>query len=219
MPGSGVEEAAFWKAFEAIIDDLAPKNRELLEKRESLQAKIDEWYKSHGGTDYSLEDYKTFLSEIGYLVPEGGKFSVDTANVDTEITSVAGPQLVVPITNARYALNAANGRWGSLYDALYGTDAISEDNGAERGGAYNPARGSKVISWARDFLNKSVPVDGNWEDATKIAIMDGELQLTMEDGSRAGLSNPAQFVGYKGSADSPRFRSGEAQRPARRHHH
>lgn len=203
LPGSGVEEAAFWKAFEAIIDDLAPKNRELLEKRESLQARIDEWYKSHDGTDYSLEDYKTFLSEIGYLVPEGGKFSVDTANVDTEITSVAGPQLVVPITNARYALNAANGRWGSLYDALYGTDAISEDNGAERGGAYNPARGSKVISWARDFLNKSVPVDGNWEDATKIAIVDGELQLTMEDGSRAGLSNPAQFVGYKGSADSP----------------
>jgi len=203
LPGTGVEQNRFWADLEKLVLDLAPKNKVLLEKREALQEKIDNYYKSHDGTNYDLEDYKTFLSEIGYLVPEGGKFSVDTSNVDPEIAMVAGPQLVVPIMNARYALNAANARWGSLYDGLYGTDAISEDDGAEKGKAYNPIRGNKVIAWARDFLDKSVPVDGSWSDITAIAVVDGELQLTLESGKTTGLSNPAQFVGYQGEAETP----------------
>lgn len=202
LPGTGIAEDKFWADLETLVTDLAPTNKKLLEKRETLQSKIDEYYKANS-TDYSLEDYKQFLLDIGYLVPEGGKFSVDTSNVDPEIAMVAGPQLVVPIMNARYALNAANARWGSLYDALYGTDAISDEGGAEKGKAYNPARGAKVIAWARDFLNKSVPLNGSWTDATKLEIVDGELQVILESGNTAGLSNPAQFVGYKGDAASP----------------
>jgi len=202
LPGTGIAQDKFWSDLETLYDELGPKNDALLAKREDLQNKMDEWYTSKG-TDYSMDEYKAYLTEIGYLVPEGGKFSVDTANVDPEIAMVAGPQLVVPIMNARYALNAANARWGSLYDALYGTDAISEDGGAARGGAYNPARGDKVIAWARDFLNKSVPISGSWVDLKSLAIVDGELQLTLEDGTVSGLSNPAQFVGYQGDAASP----------------
>ncbi len=202
LPGTGIAQEKFWADLETLYDELGPKNDALLAKRDELQSKMDDWYTSKG-TDYTMDEYKAFLTEIGYLVPEGGKFSVDTANVDPEIAMVAGPQLVVPIMNARYALNAANARWGSLYDALYGTDAISEDGGAERGGAYNPARGDKVIAWARDFLNKSVPISGSWADLVSMAIVDGELQLTLEDGSTSGLSNPAQFVGYQGDAANP----------------
>jgi len=202
LPGTGIAQDKFWSDLETLYDELGPKNDALLAKREDLQNKMDEWYTSKG-TDYSMDEYKAYLTEIGYLVPEGGKFSVDTANVDPEIAMVAGPQLVVPIMNARYALNAANARWGSLYDALYGTDAISEDGGAARGGAYNPARGDKVIAWARDFLNKSVPISGSWVDLKSLAIVDGELQLTLEGGTVSGLSNPAQFVGYQGDAASP----------------
>ena len=203
LPGTGVSESAFWNSLEAIVSDLAPKNAELLDRRALIQSQMDDWYKSNSGTDYTLDAYKEFLTEIGYLVPEGEKFSVETANVDVEIASVAGPQLVVPITNARYALNAANGRWGSLYDALYGTDAISEEGGAERGGAYNPVRGDKVIAWARNFLDISVPITGSWSNIKAIAVVDGELQLTLSDGDAVGLSNPAQFVGFKGEASSP----------------
>ncbi len=202
LPGTGIAQEKFWADLETLYDELGPKNDALLAKRDELQSKMDDWYTSKG-TDYTMDEYKAFLTEIGYLVPEGGKFSVDTANVDPEIAMVAGPQLVVPIMNARYALNAANARWGSLYDALYGTDAISEDGGAERGGAYNPARGDKVIAWARDFLNKSVPINGSWADLTGLAVVDGELQLTLEGGSTSGLSNPAQFVGYQGDAANP----------------
>ncbi|MEO1143450.1 MAG: malate synthase G, partial [Pseudomonadota bacterium] len=200
---TGIESSKFWDNLEELVRDLAPVNDALLEKREDFQVKMDDWYKSHQGTNYSMADYKKFLADIGYLVPEGGKFSVDTANVDPEIAMVAGPQLVVPIMNARYALNAANARWGSLYDALYGTDAISEEDGAEKGGAYNPVRGDRVIAWARDFLDKSVPISGSWKDIVSLTIVDGELQLTMADDSKTGLSNPAQFVGYQGDAESP----------------
>lgn len=202
LPGTEVDQEKFWADLEQLIVDLAPTNRKLLDKRDELQEKLDAYYKEHS-TDYSLEEYKNFLTDIGYLVPEGGKFSVETSNVDPEIAMVAGPQLVVPIMNARYALNAANARWGSLYDGLYGTDAISEEGGAEKGSSYNPVRGNKVIAWARDFLNKSVPIDGKWEDITGLEIVDGELRLTMEDASTKGLSNPAQFVGYQGDASNP----------------
>lgn len=202
LPGTEVNQEKFWADLEQLIVDLAPTNRKLLDKRDELQVKLDAYYKEHS-TDYSLEEYKNFLTDIGYVVPEGGKFSVETSNVDPEIAMVAGPQLVVPIMNARYALNAANARWGSLYDGLYGTDAISEEGGAEKGSSYNPVRGNKVIAWARDFLNKSVPIDGKWEDITGLEIVDGELRLTMEDASTKGLSNPAQFVGYQGDASNP----------------
>jgi malate synthase len=202
LPGTSIEAEKFWADLEKLITDLAPKNAALLERRDELQSKLDAYYKENS-TDYSLEDYKKFLTDIGYLVPEGGKFSVDTSNVDPEIAMVAGPQLVVPIMNARYALNAANARWGSLYDALYGTDAISEEGGAEKGKAYNPVRGAKVIAWARDFLNKSVPVDGSWADIKSLSVADNELQLTLENGKTIGLSNPAQFVGYQGESTSP----------------
>lgn len=202
LPGTGIDQSKFWADLETLVTDLAPTNKALLEKRDALQAKLDDYYKENS-TNYDLEEYKKFLTDIGYLVPEGGKFSVDTSNVDPEIAMVAGPQLVVPIMNARYALNAANARWGSLYDGLYGTDAISEEGGAEKGKAYNPVRGDKVIAWARDFLNKSVPINGLWQDIAKLDILDGELRLTMQDGSTTGISNPAQFVGYQGDASNP----------------
>jgi len=202
LPGTGIEPSVFWSSFEAILTDLAPKNEALLKKREELQDKLDGWYGEHG-TDYELDAYKSFLSEIGYLVPEGAGFSVETRNVDPEIASVAGPQLVVPIMNARYALNAANARWGSLYDALYGTDAIPKDDGTQKSQGYNPERGKKVIAWARDFLDRSVPMDGSWSDVSQIKVEDGELVLESTNGKTSGLSNPAQFAGYRGSADAP----------------
>lgn len=197
LPGTGVDANAFWQAFSAIVHDLAPKNRALLAKRDALQEKIDDWYRANGApTDMSA--YKAFLSEIGYLLPEGPAFSVTTADVDPEIAELAGPQLVVPVMNARYALNAANARWGSLYDALYGTDAIPETDGAEKGKSYNPTRGAKVIAWAREFLNRAAPLDGaSWQDARGFAIKDGALQVTLDGGRSAGLKNPAQFAGYR----------------------
>lgn len=145
LPGTGVEEGAFWRDFAAIVDDLTPKNQALLEKRDALQRELDDWYRDHGAP-VDLEAYTAFLREIGYLLPEGPAFQVSTADVDPEIAAVAGPQLVVPVTNARYALNAANARWGSLYDALYGTDAIPEEGGAERSNGYNPVRGARVVA-------------------------------------------------------------------------
>jgi len=201
LPGTGIEANDFWVKFASIVADLAPKNQELLDKREDLQSKIDDWHKENTSIDFDA--YKNFLTDIGYLVPEGEKFAVDTNNVDPEIAVVAGPQLVVPIMNARYVLNAANARWGSLYDALYGTDAISEEGGAEKGKAYNPARGDKVIAWARDFLDSSIQINGSWADVTSLSIEDGELKLGLEDGNSIGLSNPGQFVGFSGDANNP----------------
>ncbi len=202
LPGTGVEAAAFWSQFSAIVHDLAPRNRSLLEKRDALQARIDEWHRDNGAPG-DLDVYKGFLTEIGYLLPEGDDFAISTANVDAEIATVAGPQLVVPVTNARYALNAANARWGSLYDALYGTDAIPETDGAEKGKGYNPVRGAKVIAWARDFLDRSAPLaTGSWADATGLVIAGGGLAVRTE-GSACALAHPGQFVGYRGSPAAP----------------
>ena len=199
LPGTGVNQGKFWHGLGALIHTLGPKNKALLEKRAEIQAKIDEWHKSRRGQPHDHSAYKAFLTEIGYLVPEGPDFKIDTANVDDEIATIAGPQLVVPVMNARYALNAANARWGSLYDALYGTDAISEDGGAERAGGYNPARGAKVIAWARDFLDKSAPLAvGSHSDATSYIVQNGALHVGDTD-----LADPSQFVGYRGDADAP----------------
>ena len=202
-PGSGIEADNFWRDFAAIIRDLAPINRQLLEKRESLQAAIDAWHREHKGS-FVFSDYKAFLQEIGYLVPDVGNVQVSPTHVDDEIALQAGPQLVVPIMNARFALNAANARWGSLYDALYGNDVIAEADGAEKVGSYNPVRGQKVIDYGRNFLDQAVPLAGgaSHHDALSYTINNGQLQVNVGDESVA-LAAPAQFVGYLGDALSP----------------
>ncbi|WP_176074768.1 malate synthase G [Brucella intermedia] len=203
-PGTGVEPEKFWKGFAAIVRDLAPKNRALLAKRDDLQAKIDAWYKQNRDKGYTQADYQQFLKDIGYLLPEGGEFKVSTANVDPEIAHIAGPQLVVPVMNARYALNAANARWGSLYDALYGTDAISDADGAEKGKGYNPKRGEKVIAWAKNFLDESAPLaSGKWADVAGLSLKDGKLEIRLADGSATALKDESQFKGYNGDAAAP----------------
>lgn len=181
MPGTGVDADRFFSAFSDLVHDLGPKNRALLVKRDELQARLDGWYREHGAP-VDMEAYEAFLREIGYLLPEGPDFYVSTANVDSEIATIAGPQLVVPVMNARYALNAANARWGSLYDALYGTDAIAEADGAERGKGYNPKRGAKVIAWAREFLDASAPLAaGRWSDAKSFSVEGATLTVTLAD--------------------------------------
>ncbi|PLW87169.1 malate synthase G [Halioglobus japonicus] len=203
-PGTGIAPADFWAALEAILADLAPKNRELLAKRDDLQANIDAWHQANPGADYDRDAYKAFLQEIGYLLPEGDDFAISTENVDPEVATLAGPQLVVPVMNARYALNAANARWGSLYDALYGTDVIAEDGGAERAGGYNPVRGERVIAYARAFLNKHCPLTaGDHTQATAYTISGGELQVALEDGSTVSLADSDQLRGYTGDAAQP----------------
>ena len=202
-PGTGIEPDQFWPAFARIINHFAPINRDLLEKRETLQVQIDSWHHQHRD-DFNFADYKAFLQSIDYLVPEGDNFSVTPRNVDPEIAKQAGPQLVVPIMNARFALNAVNARWGSLYDALYGNDVISEEGGAEKAGAYNPLRGQKVIDYGRDLLDTSVPLDnGSHHAATGYQVVNQRLVVTLNNGSQAHLANPEQFVGYLGTADSP----------------
>lgn len=204
MPGTGVESEKFWAELESILTDLAPKNKALLAKREDIQKQIDAWHLERKGKAIDLDEYKAFLTEIGYLVPEGEEFKVSTENVDPEIATIAGPQLVVPVMNARYALNAANARWGSLYDALYGTDVISEEGGAERGGAYNPARGNKVIAYARDFLDQAAPLaQGSHKDATGYSIVDGALVVKTTAGE-TGLAQPEKLAGFQGDATSPK---------------
>ena len=204
LPGTGVSAAAFWTGFDRLIHGLAPRNRALLAKRDDLQRRIDAWYREMHDQPIDLDDYKAVLREIGYLVPEGDDFTATTANVDPEISTIAGPQLVVPITIARYALNAANARWGSLYDALYGTDAIPEDGGAQRGGGYNPVRGARVIAHAREFLDDVVPLAaGSHADAASYAVAAGALAVTLGDGSTCGLADPAQLAGYRGAPDAP----------------
>ena len=203
-PGTGIAAADFWQALESVITELAPENRALLQVREDLQAKIDQWHRTNSGADYDKAAYKAFLQEIGYLLPEGDDFSITTENVDPEVATLAGPQLVVPVMNARFALNAANARWGSLYDALYGTDVISEEGGAERAGAYNPVRGDKVIAYARDFLNEHCPLtSSDHTQAVAYTIADGKLQVELNDGVISALANPEQLVAFTGNADAP----------------
>lgn len=203
-PGTGVEAAAFWASMESVLVDLAPKNKALLAKRDDLQSKIDAYHKERAGQSHNAAEYKAFLTDIGYLESEVADFSVTTENVDSEIATQPGPQLVVPVKNARFALNAANARWGSLYDALYGTDAISEDGGAERAGGYNPVRGAKVIAFARNHLDQAAPLaSGSHADATSYTVVNGALSVALNNGETTGLAQPEKFVGFQGEASAP----------------
>ncbi len=203
-PGTGVEPEHFWAAFAAIIKDLGPKNRVLLEKRDVLQSKLDEWHKQHQNQEIDAGEYKKFLLDVGYLIPEGDDFSVSTANVDKEITTIAGPQLVVPVDNSRYALNAANARWGSLYNALYGTDVIREEEGCKRTNKYNPVRGAKVIKYARDFLDRSIPLEvGSHSYVVRYKVKGNRLIAVMGDGTQTGLGHRERFAGYAGDPNKP----------------
>ncbi|MDE2277159.1 MAG: malate synthase G [Burkholderiales bacterium] len=208
LPGTGVAPAAFWAGFDAIVQDLAPKNAALLAERERLQAELDAWHGAHPGPIADMAAYRAFLERIGYLLPAPARVQATTANVDAELAVQAGPQLVVPILNARYALNAANARWGSLYDALYGTDVIAEDGGATRAGAYNPVRGARVIDFARGFLDQAVPLAaGSHRDSTGYRIERGaagaSLLVTLASGRVVGLADPAALVGFQGDAAAP----------------
>ena len=204
IPGTGIAADQFWAGAAAVIKDLAPKNHALLAKRDELQAQIDAWHQARKGQAHDAAAYKAFLQEIGYLLPEPEDFHATTTNVDEEIARLAGPQLVVPVMNARFALNASNARWGSLYDALYGTDVISEEGGAEKGKGYNKVRGDKVIAFARAFLDEAAPLAaGSHVDSTGYAIVDGKLVVALKGGSNSGLRDDAQLVGFQGEASAP----------------
>ncbi|WP_370281723.1 malate synthase G [Pseudooceanicola sp.] len=200
LPGTGVAADDFWRGFAAIVAELGPRNRALLETREALQQKIDAWHQQRRGEAHDPAAYRAFLEEIGYLVPEGGDFTIETGNIDPEIARIAGPQLVVPVTNARYALNAANARWGSLYDALYGTDVLGS---LPHGGGYDAARGAQVIAWAKAHLDAAVPLaKGSWSDAKGLSINNGGLAVTTEAGP-VGLRDSAQFIGWREEDQAP----------------
>ena len=204
LPGTGVDSAAFWSGLDAIVADLAPKNIALLAERDRLQGALDTWHSSNPGPITNVASYRAFLTEIGYLVEPPIGARVSTRNVDAELATQAGPQLVVPLLNARYALNAANARWGSLYDALYGTDAISEADGCERTKGYNARRGAKVIEYARHVLDRTAPLaSGSHVDSTGYAIKGGALVVTLQDGKTTKLKDGRQFVGYQGGAAAP----------------
>src|SRR5699024_5533468 len=198
----GLDIEQFWQDFEQLLLDFTPRNKALLEKRQQLQNQIDAWHKEN--TDFNQEEYKKFLEDIGYLEPEVEDFNVNLENVDDEISNIAGPQLVVPINNARYAINAANARWGSLYDAFYGTDVISEEDGAEKTGGYNPVRGNKVIEKSREFLDESAPLaSGSHKDATKYGIENGKLAVALKNGETVGLKDEDKFIRYQGEETEP----------------
>ncbi|MFJ5769917.1 malate synthase G [Psychrobacillus sp. NPDC093180] len=202
LPGSGVDLHQFWSDFERLIIDLVPKNKKLLKHRETIQQKINKWHKEN--KNFDMKSYQSFLEEIGYLEPEVADFQIQIENVDEEVAIKAGPQLVVPVDNARFALNAANARWGSLYDALYGTDAISDDDGAARTGIYNPVRGSKVIAFGRDFLNQVIPLEkSSHNEVIKYIIQDGTLEVSLNNGLKTRLKDENKLVGYQGNPDSP----------------
>ncbi|MFJ4443530.1 malate synthase G [Pseudomonas sp. NPDC089422] len=204
LPGTGIDAASFWQGFSTLVHDLAPRNRELLAERDRLQHELDAWHRQHPGPISDMAAYQAFLRSIGYLVEAPQQVRISTTQVDREIAEQAGPQLVVPLSNARYALNAANARWGSLYDALYGTDAIPDSDGAERGLGYNPVRGARVIAFGRDFLDRSAPLAGaSHTDAQAYAIHQGKLQVTLSDGRQVGLAAPAQLRGYQGEPGQP----------------
>ena len=203
LPGTGVDQNSFWAGAASVIGDLAPRNRELLAVRDDLQAKIDQWHKDNDGAG-DFATYKKFLTDIGYLVEPLADFQIATENVDREIAETAGPQLVVPVLNARFALNASNARWGSLYDALYGTDVIPETDGAEKGSSYNQVRGDKVIAYAKAFLDQAVPLEQcSYTDVAAFAVVDGALQVTLADQKTATLADPSAFAGYRGEPSSP----------------
>jgi malate synthase len=203
LPGTDIDPDSFWAGVDKVVTDLHPQNRDLLARRDELQAQIDRYHRHHVIEPIDPEAYRQFLTEIGYLLPEPDDFTITTSGVDPEITTTAGPQLVVPVTNARFALNAANARWGSLYDALYGTDVIPESDGAEKGTSYNKVRGDKVIAYARKFLDDAAPLSsGSWADATGLSIVDGQLQVAIGTDS-TGLASPEKFVGYSGDLGSP----------------
>jgi malate synthase len=205
LPGTDIDPDSFWAGVDKVVTDLQPQNQDLLERRDQLQAQIDKYHRQHVIEPLDPEGYREFLTEIGYLQPEPADFSITTAGVDDEITTTAGPQLVVPVLNARFALNAANARWGSLYDALYGTDVIPESDGAEKGTSYNRVRGDKVIAYARTFLDEAVPLgSGSWSDVTGLSVDDGHLKVATADGS-VDLASPEKFVGYTGELGSPNW--------------
>jgi len=204
LPGTGIDSAKFWAGFDAIVNELAPKNAALLAERDRIQTEMDAWHTANPGPITNMAAYKAHLEKIGYLVPVPADVKATTANVDAELALQAGPQLVVPILNARYALNAANARWGSLYDALYGTDAIPETDGADKGKGYNPVRGAKVIAWARNFLDQAAPLEGaSHKESTGYSIANGQLVVALTNGKTTGLQNPEQLVGFQGDAAKP----------------
>ena len=204
LPDLNITSDHFWQSLEVIVQEFGPRNRELLGLRETIQQKIDDWHLSNKGQTHDFESYKSFLKEIGYLTEDKGEFTIETQNVDPEIAAIAGPQLVVPVMNARFALNAANARWGSLYDALYGTDMISEDDGATRAGAYNPVRGDKVIAFAKNFLDEHFPLTkGSYNDVSSFSLADNSLSIGTVSGELTSLKDAAQFQGYQGSAENP----------------
>jgi malate synthase len=205
LPGTDIDPDSFWAGVDKVVTDLQPQNQDLLARRDQLQAQIDKWHRQHVIEPLDPEAYRQFLTEIGYLQPEPADFTITTAGVDDEITTTAGPQLVVPVLNARFALNAANARWGSLYDALYGTDVIPESDGAEKGTSYNRVRGDKVIAYARKFLDEAVPLSsGSWSDATGLSLEEGHLKVATADGS-VDLASPEKFIGYTGDLGSPNW--------------
>lgn len=203
LPGTGVQSDVFWQELADLVTEFGGHNQALLEHRREIQEKLDQWHREHRGNDFDAEHYRKLLEELNYIVPKGDDFQVSTDHVDPEIATVPGPQLVVPITNARFSLNAANARWGSLYDALYGADIIAEDNGAEKGTSFNPKRGARVVAWAAQFLDDSFPLQsGSHADAQAYRIDDGQLRVEV-NGSPVSLADPAQFVGHQGGAAEP----------------